>query len=108
MPLAAPPPDERGVDAELVEAARDDEVDEVLDRLGAVVEARRGEEDHGAGVVERREPAEVDRRERRLARDEHEACRRSFSATEAARWMRFAIAPEASVPTVAIEQGQTT
>jgi hypothetical protein len=29
-------------------------------------------------------------------------------ATDAARWMRFCIAPEASVPTVAIEQGQIT
>jgi hypothetical protein len=34
--------------------------------------------------------------------------RRSFRATDAARWMRFCIAPDASVPTVAIEQGQIT
>ena len=34
--------------------------------------------------------------------------RRSLRATEAARWMRFCIAPEASVPTVAMEQGQIT
>ena len=65
-------PDEGGRDPELVEAACDDEVDEILDRRGTVVEARRGEEDHGARLVERREAAEVDRRERRLARDEHE------------------------------------
>jgi hypothetical protein len=31
-----------------------------------------------------------------------------LSATEAARWIRFAIAPVASVPTVDIEQGQMT
>ena len=34
--------------------------------------------------------------------------RRSLSATEAARWMRFAIAPAASVPTVDMEHGHTT
>ena len=67
-----PPRDQRVLDAELVEAARDDEVDEVVDRVGAVVEAGRGEEDHGARLVQRREPAQVDRRERRLARDEDE------------------------------------
>ena len=68
----APARDERIVDPDLVEAARDDEVDEVVDRLGAVVEAGRGEEDDRAGLVQRREPAEVDRGERRLARHEHE------------------------------------
>ena len=34
--------------------------------------------------------------------------RSSFSATDAARWMRFDIAPEAIVPSVPIEQGQMT
>ena len=34
--------------------------------------------------------------------------RPSLIATEAARWIRLSIAPAASVPTVAIEQGQTT
>jgi len=34
--------------------------------------------------------------------------RSSLSATEAARWIRFDIAPEAIVPSVPIEQGQIT
>jgi hypothetical protein len=34
--------------------------------------------------------------------------RSSFSATEAARWIRFDIAPEAIVPSVPIEHGQIT
>ena len=70
--MCAPPLDELVVDPELVETARDDEVDEVLDGVRAVVEARGGEEDHGAGFVERCEAAQVDRGQRRLARDEHE------------------------------------
>jgi len=49
----------------------------------------------------------VDRRERRLARDEQEF-RSSFSATEAARWTRFAIAPAAMLAAVDMEHGQTT
>ena len=32
----------------------------------------------------------------------------SLSATDAARWIRFCIAPDASVPTVAMEHGQIT
>jgi hypothetical protein len=34
--------------------------------------------------------------------------RSSFNATEAARWIRFCIAPDAIVPTVDIEHGQIT
>ena len=34
--------------------------------------------------------------------------RSSLSATDAARWMRFCIAPEAIVPSVPIEHGQIT
>ena len=34
--------------------------------------------------------------------------RSSFSATDAARWMRFAIAPAATDASVPIEHGQTT
>ena len=34
--------------------------------------------------------------------------RSSFNATDAARWTRFDIAPDAIVPTVPIEQGQIT
>ena len=43
-----------------------------------------------------------------VSRGTRTSLRPSFSATEAARWIRFAIAPAASVPTVDIEQGQTT
>ena len=32
--------------------------------------------------------------------------RPSFNATDAARWIRFCIAPEATVPSVPIEHGQ--
>src|SRR5918911_2352079 len=34
--------------------------------------------------------------------------RPSFSATDAARWIKFDIAPDAIVPSVPIEHGQTT
>ncbi len=95
------------LEAELVEAARDDEVDEVADRLRPVVEARRGEEDHRARLVQRRRPRRwID--ESGVSRGTSTSVRRSFSATEAARWIRFAIAPVASVPTVDIEHGQMT
>ena len=60
------------VDADLVEGAGDDEVDEILDRLRTVVEAGCGEQDHRSCLVQGREPAEMDRRERRLTRDEDE------------------------------------
>ena len=68
----APARDERVLEPDLVEHAADDEVDEVVDRLGAVVEARREEEDRRAGAAQREHVLEVDRRERRLARAEHE------------------------------------
>ena len=47
----------------------------------------------------------MDRREG-VSRGMSTSRRSSFSATEAARWMRFCIAPEARVPSVPIEQGQ--
>ena len=50
----------------------DDEVDELLDPLGAVVEARRREQHDRAGAPHAQQVLEMDRRERRLARDEHE------------------------------------
>ena len=53
------------------EAARN-EIDEVVDRFGAVVEARGRKEDHRARLAELQQVLEVDRRERRLARDEDE------------------------------------
>src|SRR5262245_57905658 len=43
-----------------------------------------------------------------VSRGTRTSVRRSLRATDAARWMRFCIAPEASVPTVAIEHGQMT
>src|SRR4029453_14331355 len=57
---------------ELVEAAADDEVDEVVHRLGAVVEAGREEEHDRAGLAPAPHVLQVDQRERRLARAEHE------------------------------------
>ena len=40
------------LNAELVEAPRDDEVDELVDRLRSVVEAGRQEEDRRTGLPE--------------------------------------------------------
>src|SRR5580704_16218906 len=57
---------------DLVEDARDDEVDERGDRRLAVVEAGREREDRRARAAEREHVLELDRRERRLARAEHE------------------------------------
>ena len=88
--------------------ARDDEVDEVVDGRPAVVEARR--ERRGSS----RPPAGASCSPSRwisesgVSRGTSTSFRSSLSATEAARWIRFAIAPDASVPSVAIEHGQTT
>ena len=60
------------LEPQLVEGPRDDEVDEVLDGFGAVVEAGCEEEDRGSGLAQREHVAEMDRRQRRLARHEHE------------------------------------
>src|SRR5262245_9461967 len=60
------------VEPELVETASDHEVHELIDRLGAVVEARREEEHGRPGLAHAQHVLEVDRRERRLARAEHE------------------------------------
>ena len=43
-----------------------------------------------------------------VSRGQSTSFRSSFSATEAARWIRFCIAPDAIVPSVPIEQGQMT
>src|SRR5205814_6271081 len=43
-----------------------------------------------------------------VSRGQTTSLRSSFSATEAARWMRSCIAPDAIVPSVPIEQGQMT
>src|SRR5206468_939706 len=46
--------------------------------------------------------------DRGVSRGQTTSFRSSLSATDAARWMRFCIAPEAIVPSVPIEQGQMT
>src|SRR5579884_3226990 len=43
-----------------------------------------------------------------VSRGQRTSFRSSFNATDAARWIRFCIAPEAIVPSVPIEHGQTT
>src|SRR4051794_36502371 len=43
-----------------------------------------------------------------VSRGTSSSFRPSFSATDAARWIRFDIAPEAIVPSVPIEHGQMT
>src|SRR5919204_6712249 len=43
-----------------------------------------------------------------VSRGQTTSFRPSFSATDAARWMRFDIAPDAIVPSVPIEHGQMT
>src|ERR1700678_4218877 len=57
---------------DLVEDARDHEVDERGDGRLAVVEAGREREDRGAGAAKGEHVLELDRRERRLARAEDE------------------------------------
>ena len=69
----APPAHERVLDAELVEAAPDDEVDEIVDasrRRGRSPARRRGSSRPACRSVQH--VLQVDRRERRLARHEHE------------------------------------
>src|SRR5207248_10168613 len=43
-----------------------------------------------------------------VSRGQSTSFRSSFSATDAARWIRFCIAPDAVVPSVDIEHGQIT
>src|SRR2546428_7624651 len=68
----APARDERVLEPDVVEGARDDEVDEVVDGLRARVEPRREEEDRRARAAQRQHVLEVDRRQRGLARAEDE------------------------------------
>src|SRR5262247_308547 len=67
-----PAPNELLVEPELVEAARDDEVDEVVHGRGTRVEARRQEQHGRARLAHAQHVLEVDRRERGLPRAEHE------------------------------------
>src|SRR5687768_7576399 len=59
----APLADELVLQPELVEAPADDEVDELIDRLPAVVEAGRREQDDGTGASQAQEILEVNGRE---------------------------------------------
>src|SRR6266542_5717449 len=68
----SPPLDQLDVEAELVEGATDDEVDKVMDGLSAVVEARREEEHRCARLLNGEHVAEMDERQGRLARHQHE------------------------------------
>ena len=63
---------QRVLDAELVERPPDDEVEQLVDPLPAVVEAGRKEEDRRPGLAQLEHSFEMDRRERRLARHDHE------------------------------------
>src|SRR3954469_15390255 len=64
--------DQRIFDTKLIQSAGDDEIDEVFDGLGSMVEAGCEEEDRRAGAPGREHRLEMDRRERRLARHQHE------------------------------------
>jgi len=79
---------------ELIEDARDDEIDEVADRLGAAVESGRRRQDDGAGARELEKVFEVD------------CGRRSLSITSAARSIKLSARPAASAPAVPMLQGQ--
>src|SRR5207248_4320557 len=72
MSALAPAAHQLVLEPQLVEAASDDEVDQVVHRACAVVEARREEEHDGAGLLHAEHVLEVDQREGRLARTEHE------------------------------------
>src|SRR5262249_41704838 len=68
----APPLDERVLESKQIQAAADYEIHEVVHGLGAVVEARRRKEDRRARPPQGEHVLEMDGRERRLPRDEHE------------------------------------
>src|SRR5688572_21164218 len=69
---SAPPARERVIDAQLVEDACDDEVDELLHRFGAMVEARRRRQDDGPSAREAQHVRQMNGAQRSLARYEHE------------------------------------
>ncbi len=96
------------LEPELVEAARDDEVDEVVHRRWPRGRSRARGRARSRPPAARAACSRGGSRERRLARAEHELALPSLSATLAARWIRFDIAPEAIVPSVPIEHGQIT
>ena len=69
---AAPTRSQRMRDPQLIEDARDDKIDEVVDRLRPAVESWRRREDNRAGARELKEVLEMDRRQRCLARHKHQ------------------------------------
>src|SRR5262245_11971068 len=92
-----PAPNELLVEPELVEAARDDEVDEVVHGNSTVAPAWRTRSMFSRWIVESG-----------VSRGQSTSLRSSLRATLAARWIRFDIPPEAIVPSVPIEHGQMT
>src|SRR5919198_6177205 len=68
----APPLHQLDVETQLVERTGDDEVDEIVDALRPVVEARREEEHRRSRLLDREHVAQMDERERRLARHQDE------------------------------------
>ena len=67
--LFAGPAAAQGVfDVDVVENARHDEINQVFNRRGLVVESRRGGNDGGSSPCELHQILKVDQRERRFAR----------------------------------------
>src|SRR6266536_3206119 len=64
--------DQRILDTKLIQSAGHDEVDEVLDGRGSVVEAGSEEEDRRPRPLRSQHRLEVNRRQRRLARHQDE------------------------------------
>lgn len=71
-PHPGPAPDEIVVDAQTVEGARDDGVEQLLHRGGLGVEGGGGRHDDRPGFHQRRHVAQVDERERGLAEHQHQ------------------------------------
>src|SRR5438876_3108289 len=71
-PLAPPPLDERDLEAQMIEDTLHDEVHEIAHLLWPVIEPGRGGEHDRAGFRDEREVPQVDERQRRLARDQHQ------------------------------------
>ena len=92
-------------DAELIQDARDDEVDQVGDRLRPVVEPRHG----GTIAAPARASFSMFSRwiaESGVSRGTSTSGRRSFSITSAARSIRLSARPPAIAPSVPIVHGQ--
>ena len=70
--MAVPALGERRLDAELVEHAEHDVVDDIVDRLRMIVEGRHRRQHHHAHAGELEHVLEMHFRERRLANDQNE------------------------------------